>query len=268
MERHADLQKKIFKIDNKVSEILQTHPNSSKRVLEVIENYQGNIPLNPIIGEEIFLKKIEGVIYGHKSNEGFFIKNTFIHKPLKIKFEFDEDFYFINNPKALIGNTSGKTKVIFDLDETIESNDLEYLSKWISISKKKVNNFRSFSNKNFSIITGDFKKKKKLITFGLLKSNEDIIYRFLMISNESESSNFTKKFQNIIYSFRKLSDLEIKSLTPPRIKIISTQNIDDLENVVSKKLNIQKMFSNEVFETLNNLDKKGFQGGKKIKTVY
>ena len=268
MERYADLQKEIFKIDNKVSEILQTHPNSSKRVQEVVENYQGNIPLNPIIGEEIFLKKIDGVVYGHKSNEGFFIKNTFIHKPLKIKFEFDEDFYFINSPKALIGNTSGKTKVVFDLDETNESNDLVYLSKWISISEKKINNYKFFSNKNFSIITGDFKKKDRLFKFGLLKSNEDIIYRFLMISNESEATNFTKKFQNIIYSFRKLSDFEIESIKPPRIKIISTQNVDDLEGVVSNKSNLQKMFSQKVFETLINLDEKGLQDGKKIKTVY
>ena len=41
--------------------ITQTHPNSSKRVQEVIENYKGQTQLNPIVGREIFLKKL--IIY-------------------------------------------------------------------------------------------------------------------------------------------------------------------------------------------------------------
>ena len=36
---------------------LKTHPNSSKRVNEVVSGYEGRIPLNPIVGKDIFLKK-------------------------------------------------------------------------------------------------------------------------------------------------------------------------------------------------------------------
>ena len=59
--------------------MLKTHPNSSKRVKEVIKESKEKIPFNPIIGNEVFLKKIDGMIYGDKPDEGFFIKiNLFI----------------------------------------------------------------------------------------------------------------------------------------------------------------------------------------------
>ena len=161
MEEYSNLQRKILKINNEVSELLKTHPNSSKRVQEVINNFKGKIPLNPIIGEEVFLKKIDGMLYGHRNEEGFFIRNQFIHKPLKIRFNFDDDFYFLNNPKSLVGITNDETKLIFDLEETNEKNDLNYLSKWISISKKKISEFEYFSNNGFMISKGISKKKKK-----------------------------------------------------------------------------------------------------------
>ena len=54
MERYAKLQKKIMRITKRPSELLQTHPNSSKRVNEVINKSNEKIPFNPIIGTEIF----------------------------------------------------------------------------------------------------------------------------------------------------------------------------------------------------------------------
>ena len=41
MESYANLQKKILNIKEDVSELLKTHPNSTKRVKEVIESYKG-----------------------------------------------------------------------------------------------------------------------------------------------------------------------------------------------------------------------------------
>ena len=53
MERYSNFQKNI-EIDKNVSELLKTHPNSSKRVNEVVSGYEGRIPLNPIVEVKIF----------------------------------------------------------------------------------------------------------------------------------------------------------------------------------------------------------------------
>ena len=163
MEEFANLQKKVLKIENEISELLKTHPNSSKRVQEVINTYKRDIPLNPIIGKDIFLKKIDGLLYGHKEEEGFFMKNNFVHKPLKIKFNFDKDFYFLNNPKALIGTSKKTTKIIFDLEETSYQNNLDYLAKWASTSKKIFLNLSPSLIMTLRFREVKLKKKKELL---------------------------------------------------------------------------------------------------------
>ena len=69
-----------------------------------------------------------------KADEGF-IKNSFVHKPLRIKFDFDKEFYFLNKPNALIGSTNKKQNN-FDLDDSDKINDLKYIAKWLNISRK------------------------------------------------------------------------------------------------------------------------------------
>ena len=63
--------------------------------MEVINNVKDTSTYKPIIGREVFLKKIDGMLYGDKPEEGFFYKNTFIHKPLDFFFNFDESIFFI-----------------------------------------------------------------------------------------------------------------------------------------------------------------------------
>ena len=41
--------------------------------MEVVSNSENKIPINPIIGEEIFLKKIDNMIFGDSEKEGFFL---------------------------------------------------------------------------------------------------------------------------------------------------------------------------------------------------
>jgi predicted Zn-dependent protease len=268
MEEYSNLQKRISKIDNKASELLQTHPNSSKRVLEVINNYQGRIPINPIIGEEIFLKKIDGLLYGHNEKEGFFKKNNFIHKPLKIKFKFSDQFYFFNYSQALVGVTEGETKIIFDLEKTELQNDKNYIAKWASLSKKKISNFQSFTNNGFTISIGEFIKNNQLVIVGTLRKEKDLTFRFTLLSNKEESIKFKENFKDIILSFQKINEKESKELYPPSIKIISVSADSNFLEKTIQKLNLQNNQAEEIFLVINNLFNKEVEVGKKIKVIY
>ena len=268
MEKFSEVQREIFKIDNKVSELLKTHPNSSKRVKEVIENYKGKTQLNPIIGKEIFLKKIDGVNYGDRPEEGFFYRDSFVHKPLGFKFSFDKDFYFINNPNSLIGITEKKTKVIFDLDKDSGENNIDYLSKWLKINKKKISSFESTSNNNFNINLGRFEKNKKTIIFATLQESQELTYRFLLISTKEEVNDYNEKFKKIVFSFSKLSAFEVKTFKPPIIKVITAPSDSESIKEIIKDLNLQTMHSEKIFSNLNDIKDDELKPNLKIKTIY
>ena len=72
MESYSKIKSEILKTKNTSSELLQTHPNSSKRVKEVIAEANNTSQINPILGRDIYLKKIDGLLFGHKQDEGFF----------------------------------------------------------------------------------------------------------------------------------------------------------------------------------------------------
>ncbi len=267
MEKFSRLKRKIVKDTKETSELLKTHPNSSKRVKEVIEKSNEKVPFNPIIGSEVFLKKIDGMIYGDKPDEGFFNKNAFIHKKLDFTFKFNQNYYFLNNPNYLLGITDKETKVIFDIDKTNEQNDLEYLSKWTKISKKKILNYNSEIHNNFTISSGIIQKKKNVL-YVVAISNADLIHRFVLISNKKEFDIFSESFKKMVYSFNKVSiDERLSSTNPPRIKILRNLQERNFIPSLKKEINLQSKYAKEIFEVINDLEGKS-RNKQKIKSIY
>ena len=267
MEKYAHLKKKIIKSDYKNSELLQTHPNSSKRVLEVINNVDQKIPINPIIGESIFLKKIDGMTFGDSSDRGFFYKNSFVHKPLKISFQFDKDFYFLNNPSFLLGLTDSDTNIIFDINNKESENNINYLAEWAKVSKKKILNFQEFFIGNLFSTIGTFHRKGKLIKLVAIK-DAGTFYRFTLITNKIELEKYNQKFLNLIYSFRKHRSSDLEKINPPRIKITTFTGEKKLLDKIISNLNLQHKYSIEFFKIINDLKEKNPKAGQKIKTLY
>ena len=239
MEKYSNLQKKINNSDYKISELLQTHPTSSKRVIEVISLSEDKIPINPIIGEEIFLKKIDGMTFGDSEKDGFFHKGKFFHKNLGISFEFDEDFFFHNNPSFLVGKANNDTIVVFDMIKNIKDFDKSFLSNWGKVSQSKVLNFERTIINDLPTIIGLIEKGNKTSRLVAFK-DKDFIFRFALISKKSEFKKFDNKFKKIILSFKRLDEIRSKNISPPKIKIISfSPDSEEIEEIISN-LNLQK----------------------------
>ena len=268
MEKFSNLQKKIMKKEGVTnSELLQTHPTSSKRVLEIVNKHSNKIPINPIIGRDIFLKKIDGILFGEKVNEGFFFKNSFFHKSLEIVFEFDKDFFFLNYPKKLIGLSRKDTRIIFDVDDSDIENDISYLETWSKQPKKQIKNFQSFNSNGLVVSMGLIENAKKKFLFTAIKDKE-FIFRFVLITNESEFGNYHQKFLNIISSFKKINPIDLEHINPPKIRILTFSNEGPSLNQIIQNLNVQSQFSDELFFILNGKSADKISFGEKIKSIY
>jgi predicted Zn-dependent protease len=239
--------------------------------MEVINNSKEKVPYKPIIGREIFLKKIDGMLYGDKPENGFFFKNKFIHKPLDFSFDFDEVFYFLNYPKFLIGNSENQAKIIFTIDKNSGQDDAKYFSKWGKVSSKKIKDLKKNELLNgFLVSSCIIEKSDKILKLALIKDNK-LFYKFSLIVDREKFDNFAVKFDNTIKSFKKVSDNpSLKNLNPPTIKILS--NNEDFNNVKSNslvsKINLQKKYSKEIFSAINHTEKNNEKGFKKLKVIY
>ena len=172
MENYSKIQSRILKVKISGSELLRTHPNSSKRVNQVITETQTDAQLNPMVGRDIYLKKIDGLLYGHKEGEGFFLKNRFVHPKLEITFPLLESFYFINTPKKVLGIHDDKSQIVFDIDTSSKiSSAKNYLVKWAKKSKIKLEDPKIFNINNLEFSYGE-SRKKNLSSYGSHKGQQ------------------------------------------------------------------------------------------------
>ena len=267
MEKYSVLMKKVTKSNIKISELLLTHPNSSKRVNEIINKSKKLIPINPIIGEDIFLKKIDGVIFGDSIKQGVFFRDKFVHKDLKISFDFDSNFHFINNPGNLLGITKGKSFLTFELDNKYLNFDKKYLSNWGKVAQKHVKNFQFIEINNLKCISGTIINSENKIQLVAL-SDGNKIFRFAYISTNHEFERYEDSFNKIIFSFKKIETEKFSNLSPPTI-FIGEYFEDEAESMnVYRKFNTQKTYAKEIFSIFNDLDRKKGRKNFKVKLIY
>jgi predicted Zn-dependent protease len=266
MENYSKIKSKILKIKNTGSELLRTHPNSSKRVNEVIVEANNVSQINPIIGRDIYLKKIDGLLFGHNQDEGFFLKDRFVHPKLQITFPLIDDFYFVNTPKKIIGINDNKSKIIYDIDESNNVGLKTYVASWAKKLRVKLGKLEARTVNNFEFLTGEATINSDQIILVVARDSEsNYIHRFILISKKSDYKITKTKFIELTRSLRKIDDNEF---SPPRIKVITANSDENFLKKTINSMNIQKKEAKLVFEILNkNLDFDN-SSGKKIKIVY
>ena len=267
MEEYSVLQNKIIGRDNKNSrsDLLLTHPSSSKRVLQVINESKTKSVSNPIVAKEIFLKKIDGLNFGEKIEEGIIKNGHFFHPKLKISFKLTKKFYFINTSKNLLGVSDDNAKVIFDIDnKTIRIDKLrDYLEQWSSSSE--LNKYKEFSVNGLKAAEAILKINSKDIKILVIRNNS-ILYRFMLISgNKKNFNNYNEELSETLRSFNIKNTEFIEKLLPNKIKIISV-NANDTIDSLHKKQSIQKKYSKDIFILLNNIKDRP-KPGQKVKVI-
>lgn len=264
MENYSKAKKKILNINETSSELLLTHPNSEKRVKEVIKESQADSQISPILGRDIYLKKIDGLIFGHNKKEGFFLKDRFVHPKLGITFPLIKSFYFLNTPKRIVGVDGKDSQIIFDIEESKKNNAISYLKSWAQESKIKINNHDSWVNQNFQYSTAYSNNKQNNLFLGVIKDQRNnYFYRFIMSSKKG--LNYNDEFLNMIQEFEVVDE---NYYQPPRIKIITVKSDDSFIKKTLDKINLQEKEAEEVFQVINDLKSNEIRIGEKIKTIY
>ena len=92
--------------------------------------------------------------------------------------------------------------MIFDLHQDSGKNNINYVSKWLKIDKKKILDFESRFSNNFKINIGRFEKNKKTFVFATLQEGQELIYRFLLISTKEELKIIMKNLKKWFLVFQ------------------------------------------------------------------
>ncbi|HSR55466.1 MAG TPA: M48 family metalloprotease [Alphaproteobacteria bacterium] len=90
-----------------------THPRTLDRVRRAAAEAGGTPPPNPILGRDIYLQKITGIIYGDSPDQGFVRGRDFRHPVMRFRFRVPQGFRIVNRPSQVIATGPNDALMLF-----------------------------------------------------------------------------------------------------------------------------------------------------------
>ncbi len=252
--------------------LFSSHPRTADRVAAAARTAASNAK-GPIARDrEIYLKKIDGMIYGDSPSQGFVDGPHFKHPELKISFDAPPGFRLQNGQAALIGRQKGGSAAFqFDGDRLVggQRSMASYLtSTWAP--KLGLGNVESFTVNGMEAATGNARVRtdngQQELRFVAIRFDADQVYRFMMIGAPEIPSALEMQFREMVHSFRRLSEREAAILRPRRLRVVTVAKGDTPEKL-AQRMAVDE-FPLETFLALNGL-KSGvkLEPGSKMKIV-
>jgi predicted Zn-dependent protease len=225
-------------------DFLSTHPNPGDRnttVAKLAAEWKQQLNLtNPLINRDMYLRRIEGLLYGEDPRQGYLENNVFYHPELKFQFNVPQAWKYQNTPQrvqmapqdgqALMMLTLAPGKTIQEAGQAVlQQNNLQL------IESKEIN----VNGLNALAMVADSKpdpqqqqQQQPLRTISYLIQDGAVIYHMLGVSAASTFNNYSGFFTSSMQSFKKLTDAAKINKKPERIRIKTVNANSTLEQAL------------------------------------
>ncbi|MCY6383555.1 M48 family metalloprotease [Hoeflea prorocentri] len=246
-------------------DFLSTHPDAPKR-LELANRHARAFgpPGTGTRDRDMYLKGINGLLYGDSPNEGYVRGLTFLHPNLGIRFSVPEGFQIDNTAQAVLATGPGDVAIRFDgVTDRRRTALTNYItSGWVSglipstVRSAKINGLDA-ATARASADKWDFD-----VTVIRVKNR---IYRLLTAAPKGSRSLETTA-RLVRDSFRKLSLAEVAALKPLRIRTETVKAGDTVTSLAGKMRGTNRRL--ELFRLLNALPRgSSLSVGQDVKIV-
>jgi predicted Zn-dependent protease len=248
-----------------------SHPRTLDRVQRAIQEAGGAQP-GAMLERDIYLQKIDGLVFGDDPSEGVIAGGKFVHPPLRFAFEVPSGYKLINlpdvvaitGPKGTLGNLtlaspqpSGsltaamqnydpKGRIVFDNIENFTINGMEAVT-----AVTRVNT--SSGSANYRAV--------------LVRHPSGKVYEFVFLSVADLGARYDSDFQKIATSFRQINASEAAQYNKPRrIRIVTVKAGDTVQSLSNRMAVADE--KEGWFRVLNGLTNgQQVQAGQKVKIV-
>lgn len=252
-------------------EFLSTHPRTETRIVEAANEARAHTNATLALDRDIYLQKIDGLVYGDSAEQGFVKGRVFAHPKLRFRFEAPPGFRLQNGEDAVVGEHANGSKLVFTSDDVPEKDlgILWYLvNQWAegttleAAEEIVVNGMRAATARTRLAAQGKTYDARLVA----IRFDQRTIYRFLFLTPPNLTAAMSEDLRRTTYSFRRLSDAEAALLRPKHIEVVTVRSGDTPEGLASRMAVDE--FPLETFRVLNAL-KPGqpLELGRKIKLV-
>jgi predicted Zn-dependent protease len=190
---------------------------------------------DPLVGQNVYFDKIDGMIYGDKADEGYIRGRTFAHPKLRFAFEVPAGFRLYNQSQAVVARDGdGKAAIQFDRAPKPYSGSMsDYLTR-VWASGVRLTGVESITVNGLPAATGAVSGSGKNYQLVALRYDSNAIYRFIFVSASDRTAALNVPFRETTYSFRKLTEAEAAELKPRRLRIYEVRAGDSPAKIAAR----------------------------------
>ncbi len=223
-------------------EFLSTHPNPGDRnvtVAKLAAEWKTKLKLtNPQINRNMYLKRIDGIIYGEDPRQGFLDNNIFYHPVLKLQFPIPQGWNYQNTPQRVqVAPKDGKALLFMSLAKGTNlsdavSNTLQGYGLTALESKQTMVNGLNAISVVADPTPQQGQQPQQVRTLSYFISYGGNIYHFMGVSSTTDFNGFVPVFLQTMQGFRQLTDQAKINKKPERIRIKTTNVAITLEQAL------------------------------------
>ena len=255
LEAHSNLEARISGVSpDDGLDFFATHPRTAQRVARAIQLARERAVTDPIVGRNIYLKKIDGLIFGDDPDQGLVKGRRFVHPVLRFEFVVPEGFTILNGQRSVVAKGRDGEALRFDFANRTQRSMENYLrNDWAQ--GQALFRLETLSIDGMPAATatihprvGQGDVELRLVVIGF---NSESVCRFLFATPSRFSKQRRRTVEHTALTFRRLSEAEARTTRPLRIGFHRVAIGDTAENIAQRMA--VPDFKLERFRILNGL---------------
>ena len=245
-----------------------THPRTRDRVDRAVAAARRTSVADPIVGRNIYLSKIDGLLFGDGPGQGFVRGLRFAHPSIGFEFEAPPGFRLLNGERAVTGFGPGGAKMYFDMGRTEPGRSLrQYLHRdWAP--GMRLSRFQRISVDGMDAVTAIARGSGgRPVRLAAIRFQGNSVARFAYVPAGAPRSEIDRRQRTSVFSFRRLSRWEARALKPWRIAVREVGPGDTVDTLVARHFPTGMRMPRRTFRILNGLPQGEPRAGDRVKLI-
>lgn len=227
---------------------LSTHPAPADRVQEiqpVIQQAKASVPGTPVVDEQQFLTRIDGIIFGDSPREGIVRGNQFLHPELRLAVTFPQGWEIVNTQAQVGARNPGEEQFLIlqlvpnargSLEQVARTSMANAGFRQLSGQRGDINGLDAYIGTYQGAVQG-------LGNVGTLAAHilhNDRVYLLAGLAPANAYEHARQGFTRTLQSFRPLSASEAAQIRPNRVDLITVRGGETWEGIAERTGSVVK----------------------------
>ena len=245
-----------------------THPRTPERVDRAVAAARRTSVADPITARNLYLSKIDGLLYGDGPEQGFVRGRRFVHPVIRFAFEVPPRFRLLNGERSVTAFGPDGARMHFDLQRIERGLSLGRYLREVWAPRARISHFERHAVNGMNAVTALARAGRgQWVRVAAIRFRRDTVARFVFVPAAAADSRADRDYLRTLHSFRRLSRREAQTVRPWRIEIHEVGRGDTVSRLTDWYFAPGVAQPRRLFRLLNGLPRGEPRPGDRVKLI-